>query len=70
MPPAVEAWSLNHWTTREVAAWGFLTTHSSEAGNSKEAACVGSLDGPARPASADEARASHAAGCPTDARKR
>ena len=24
MPPAVEAWSLNHWPTREVPCWGFL----------------------------------------------
>ena len=23
-PPAVEAWSLNHWTTREVPKWLFL----------------------------------------------
>ena len=24
MPPAVEAWSLNHWTAREVLAFAFL----------------------------------------------
>ena len=23
MPPAVEAWSLNHWTAREVPFWSF-----------------------------------------------
>ena len=24
-PPTLEAWSLSHWTTREVPEWGFLT---------------------------------------------
>ena len=28
MPPAVEAWSLNHWTTREVPASVFYVTPS------------------------------------------
>ena len=47
MPPAVEVQSLNYWTAREVIAWRYQTIHSSEAGNIKKAACVGSLDGPA-----------------------
>ena len=29
-PPAVEAWSLNHWTTREVP---YLVFHSNEYGS-------------------------------------
>ena len=28
MPPAVEAWSLNHWTVREVSVTGILKARS------------------------------------------
>ena len=27
MPPAVEAWNLNHWTSREVPDFFFFTVH-------------------------------------------
>ena len=30
MPPAVEMWSLNHWTTREVPVVNFQTFPSSQ----------------------------------------
>ena len=35
LPPAVEAWSLNHWTAREVPGW-FLKLQDEKKKNKKQ----------------------------------